>query len=284
MQKLLLRSVAVSDPKDFPYLHGFSKEEQDRLITQAQFAEQIVYDGINLSRVENLLEVGSGVGAQSEILLRRFPKLKLTGIELNPKQLETAKQNLGQYTHLKGRYEYKLMNAAHMDFNSNVFDGAFLCWVLEHVTEPKKILSEVRRVLKPGSIVYITEVMNSSFFLDPYSPNVWKYWMAFNDYQYENAGDPFVGAKLGNLLQELGFGDIQTKVKSWHIDNRRPDERRETIDYWTELLMSAKNLLVSKNVIDEKTADLAQQELREVARDPNAVFFYSFVQASAKVV
>lgn len=274
----------MSDPKDFPYLHGFSKEEQDRLITQAQFAEQIVYDGVNLSRVEHLLEVGSGVGAQSEILLRRFPKLKLTGIELNPKQLETAKANLSQYPHLKGRYEYQLMNAGHMDFNSSVFDGAFLCWVLEHVTEPKKILSEVRRVLKPGSIVYVTEVMNSSFFLDPYSPNLWKYWMAFNDYQYENAGDPFVGAKLGNLLLELGFTDIQTKVKSWHIDNRHPDERRETIDYWTELLMSAKNLLVSDKVIDEETAELAHQELRQVARDPNAVFFYSFVQASARVI
>lgn len=278
------KDLKMTDPKDFPYLHGFSQEEQNRLRTQAQFAEQIVYDGVNLSRVEHLLEVGSGVGAQSEILLRRFPRMKLTGIELNDKQLEAAKKNLAEMPEFKTRYEYKQMDATHMDFNSNSFDGAFLCWVLEHISEPKKVLSEVRRVLKPGSIVYVTEVMNSSFFLDPYSPNLWKYWMAFNDYQYENAGDPFVGAKLGNLLLELGFADIQTKVKSWHIDNRRPDERRETIEYWTELLMSAKEQLVKEEVIDEKTADLAQKELRLVARDPNAVFFYSFVQASAKVI
>lgn len=270
--------------QDFPYLHGFSQEEQERLRTQAEFTEQIVYNGVNLARVPHLLEVGSGVGAQSEILLRRFPKLNLTGIELNPRQLEAAEKNLAQFPQYKGRYTYKEMNAASMDFSSNSFDGAFLCWVLEHVSSPKQVLSEVRRVLKPGSVVYITEVMNSSFFLDPYSPNVWKYWMAFNDYQYENAGDPFVGAKLGNLLQEGAFTDIHTKVKSWHIDNRKPEERRETIEYWTELLMSAKEQLVKEEFISEEIADKAQQELKQVARDPNAVFFYSFVQASARVM
>ena len=268
---------------DFPYLHGFSQAEQTRLKTQAEFAEQIIYDGVNLARVENLLEVGSGVGAQSEILLRRFPKISLTGIELNQKQLAAAENNLQQLPHLTGRYTFQQMDATHMEFNSNLFDGAFLCWVLEHISEPKKVLNELRRVLKPGSPVYITEVLNSSFFLDPYSPNVWKYWMAFNDYQYEHAGDPFVGAKLGNLLLELGFVDIQTTVKSWHIDNRKPDERRETIEFWTELLMSAKDQLIQEKVVDKKTVELAERELRAVARDPNAVFFYSFIQACAKV-
>lgn len=268
---------------DFPYLHGFSQEEQDRLRQQAEFAEHIVYDGVNLSGVKNLLEVGCGVGAQSEILLRRFPKMHLTGIELNQKQYDAAVKHLGNLSHNKERYEIKKMDATDMDFDSKQFDGAFLCWVLEHIPEPKKVLSEVRRVLKPGSPLYLTEVMNSSFFLDPYSPHVWKYWMAFNDYQYENAGDPFVGAKLGNLLLEMGYRDIQTKVKSWHIDNRRPEERRKTIEYWTNLLMSAKDQLIKDKVIDEELAQKAQDELRQVARDPNAVFFYSFIQATATV-
>ena len=63
----------------FPYLHGFSQEEQERLFRQAAFCEFEVYRNVDLSSVNNLLEVGSGVGAQSEILLRRFPKLQLKG-------------------------------------------------------------------------------------------------------------------------------------------------------------------------------------------------------------
>lgn len=269
---------------DFPYLHGFSKKEQDRLRQQARFAEFKVYQDINLSGTKELLEIGSGVGAQSEILLRRFPEIKLTGIDLNDNQLEAAKASMENNDFAKGRFEYLKMDAANMDFESNSFDGAFLCWVLEHIPRPQRVLSEARRVLKNGSTIYITEVLNSSFFLDPYSPNVWSYWMKFNDYQHENAGDPFVGAKLGNFLMSLGFQDIKTEVKTWHYDNRFPDKRKETIDFWTDLLMSGKDQLIKEKVIDEELAEAAHAELKAVANDPDAVFFYSFVQASAKVV
>src|SRR5690606_36823036 len=111
------------------------------------------------------------------------------------------------------------------------FDAAYICWVLEHVSTPSNVLNKVRRELRPGASIYIHEVMNHTFFLDPYSPNVWKYWMAFNDFQYEKAGgDPFVGAKLGNLLVAQGFRNIETKVKTWHFDNRKPDKTQDTID------------------------------------------------------
>ena len=273
----------MSKKNDFPYLHGFSETEQTRLRQQAEFAEQTIYQDINFSGAKDVLEVGSGVGAQSEILLRRFPKIKLQGIDLNDKQLASAEKYLKTIPYAKGRYTYTKMNAENMDFESNSFDGGFLCWVLEHVPNPANVLGEIRRVLRPGSTLYVTEVLNSSFFLDPYSPNVWKYWMAFNDYQYENAGDPFVGAKLGNLLMSLGFKDIETKVKTWHFDNRQPDKRKEIIDFWTDLLMSGADQLINEKVVTEQLVKEARNELKAVANNPDAVFFYSFVQASAKV-
>jgi ubiquinone/menaquinone biosynthesis C-methylase UbiE len=272
----------MSKKEQFPYLHGFSRKEQDRLKAQARFAEHTVYQDVDLSSVDHLLEVGCGVGAQSEIILRRFPDLHLRGIDFNKKQLETAKNYLSELKVPQDRYELSFMDATQMDFEPYSFDGAWLCWVLEHIPSPSKVLGELRRVLKPGGIVYITEVMNSSFFLDPYSPNVWKYWMAFNDFQYESTGDPFIGAKLGNLLVSAGFRDIETKVKTWHFDNRNPQKRQKTIEYWSELLMSARDALIESKQIDEKTADLAQQELERVAKDPDAVFYFSFMQATAK--
>ncbi|MBT4792176.1 MAG: methyltransferase domain-containing protein [Halobacteriovoraceae bacterium] len=273
----------MPNASDFPYLHGFSKTEQDRLRTQAEFTEHVIYKDINFSGNTNILEVGCGVGAQSEILLRRFPKIQLTGIELNEKQIASATDYLKDFSFAKDRYELLKMDATQMSFDSNQFDGAFLCWVLEHVPNPKHALNEVRRVLKPGSTIYINEVMNSSFFLEPYSPHVWKYWMAFNDYQLDNAGDPFIGAKLGNLLLELGFKDIKTEVKTWHYDNRHPTQKSETIKFWTELLMSAKDQLIKEKVVSVELAQKAEQELAQVARNHDSVFFYSFMQASARV-
>lgn len=273
----------MANKSDFPYLHGFSQKEQNRLRQQAAFAEFTVYQDVDFSSVKNLLEVGCGVGAQSEILLRRFPNIHLTGVDLNDRQLEAAKKHLSGMAYAKGRYEIKKMDGQNLEFDANSFDGAFLCWVLEHVPRPEKVLNEIRRVLRPGSTIYITEVMNHSFFLDPYSPNVWKYWMAFNDYQYENAGDPFIGAKLGNLLIGLGFRDIETKIKTWHFDNRMPVKRRQTIEFWTDLLMSGADQLIKEEVVTEELVNNAKEELKQVANDPNAVFYYSMMQAKATV-
>ena len=190
----------MSESPSPAYLHGFSPVEQARLMKQARLAESTIFSRIDYTGVRRVLEVGSGVGAQTEILLRRFPDIHVTCVDLNSLQLEAARRNLAQMPWCRERYELHQADATNLPFEPRTFDAAFLCWVLEHVPSPQRVLNEVRRVLAPGSPVYVTEVMNSSFLLHPYSPNVWRYWMAFNDFQYDNGGDPFVGAKLGNLL------------------------------------------------------------------------------------
>ena len=263
-----------------PYLHGFSEVEQNRLREQAVFAEHAVYRSIDLSEVSSLLEIGCGVGAQTEILLRRFPNIHVTGIDSNEKQLEAARRNIDTHPLAEGRCEFHQMDAAKLTLDKT-FDGAFICWLLEHVPEPTRILSEARRVLNPGGVLYITEVMNHTFFLEPYSPNVWKYWQAFNDYQYEQAGDPFVGAKLGNMLSASGFGDIETNVRQWHWDNRHPVKRKRFIEFWTDLLLSAADQLLQAGCVNEEVIEKTKQELATVQHDPNAVFMYAFMQARA---
>ena len=270
-------------PNEFPYLHGFSPTEQARLVKQARLAETTIFRNIDYGGVERLLEVGSGVGAQTEILLRRFPDLHVTGVDLSQAQIDAAAHRLGAMPWLEGRYALRQADATDLPFEPRGFDGAFLCWVLEHVPDPARVLAEVRRVLAPGAPVYVTEVMNSSFLLDPYSPNTWRYWMAFNDYQHESGGDPFIGAKLGNLLLAGGFDDVTTEVKVFHFDNREPARRKSMIAFWEELLLSAADQLLEAGKVDRETVDGLRREMHQVQKDPDAVFFYAFVQARAVV-
>lgn len=265
------------------YLHGFSRTEQARLMRQARIAESTVFRNVDYSGARRLLEVGSGVGAQTEILLRRFPDLHATCVDLSEAQLEAARHNLGAMPWLEGRYALQHADATDLPFDARSFDAAFLCWVLEHVPSPARVLSEVRRVLAPGSPVYITEVMNSSFLLDPYSPNVWRYWMALNDFQHEHGGDPFVGAKLGNLLLAGGYRDVATEIKTFHFDNREPARRKVMIAYWQDLLLSAADTLVGAGAVTPDVVEGMRAELQQVQSDPDAVFFYAFVQARATV-
>lgn len=273
----------MSQKKARGYLHGFTPEERDRLYRQARFVEYAVHDRLPFRRARKLIEIGCGVGAQTEILLRHFPDLHVTGIDQSEPNLAHAREHLGGMSWADGRYEFRHGDAQALDFEAETFDAAYLCWILEHVGDPLMVLSEARRVLRTGSPVVVTEVQNATFFLNPYSPNTLSYWMAFNDYQLEIGGDPFVGAKLGNLLLACGYRDIVTEVKTTHLDSRTPGERAAFIAFWSELLLSGAEGLQSAGRVSAEVVEGMKSELAEAAHDPNAVFFYSFVQARAKV-
>ena len=102
-----------------------------------------------------VLEVGCGVGAKTEILLRRFPNIQLSGIDVNDNQVTATKTFLEGLPHFQNRYTIQKMDASNMEFQSNTFDGAFICWVLEHVPDPRKTLSECNRILKPNGVLVV---------------------------------------------------------------------------------------------------------------------------------
>jgi ubiquinone/menaquinone biosynthesis C-methylase UbiE len=271
-----------SGPQPTGYLHGYSDHERERLHRQARFLEPMVHDRLPFRRRRKLLEVGSGVGAQTEILLRHFPDIHITGVEINADQLAEARRFLATVPWAAGRHTLVEGDATKLPFDTESFDAAFLCWILEHVGSPARVLSEVRRVLMPGAPIVCNEVLNATFFIDPYSPDTLRYWMAFNDHQLSLGGDPFVGAKLGNLLQSVGYRDVSTEVRTFHLDNRAPGERAEFIAYWTELLLSGAPALLQAGKTSQEVVDGMTRELEVVARDPNSVFFYSFIQARAR--
>ena len=150
-----------------------------------------------------------------------IPSLRFMASISSPAQVACAEQRLS--TSIRdGRVKLKVADARALPFAENTFDGAFACWFLEHVDKPVEILREIGRVLVPGGAVYCNEVLNSSFFLHPYSPATQQYWFQFNDHQWTLKGDPFVGAKLGNHLFAAGFQTVTTQVKHVHYDNGRP--------------------------------------------------------------
>ncbi|MBK9295164.1 MAG: class I SAM-dependent methyltransferase [Oligoflexia bacterium] len=262
------------------YLHGYSKKEQQRLYKQARFLEKYVYNGVNLKKNKNLIEVGCGVGAQTEILLEHFPKLKITCVDASFEQLKQAEKHLKKQIK-KNKVDLSLQNAMQMDFKNNTFDSSFLCWFLEHVPNPVKVLKEVYRVMKKGGVIYCTEVKNSSFFVDPYSPTILNYWFHFNDVQWLMGGDPFSGAKLGNWLKSAGFKKIETKVVSLFLDSRDKKTRAAFLNEWTALMLSGVPALLKEKRITHRLVKELKREITILKKTKNSVFYFAFVQARA---
>jgi hypothetical protein len=144
------------------------------------------------------------------------------------------------------------------------------------------VLKEVRRVLKAGSTIYCSELLNSTYFVEPYSPATLQYLFALNDYQWTLKGDPFVGAKLGNCLLAAGYQNIATEVKVQFYDNRAPKRRADYIDDWTSVLLSGAPALLRAGKVTPKIVEEMKEELLKLKDDPNAVFFSCWVQAKAE--
>ncbi|MFQ5590287.1 MAG: class I SAM-dependent methyltransferase [Phycisphaerae bacterium] len=96
---------------------------------------------------DRILEVGCGGGH----VLRLFPSADLTGVDVSGHMLEKARRNLKgcRTTLIKGDIqELNLPRAA--------FDVVICSEVLEHTTDPERILAEMRRLLTPGGRAVIT--------------------------------------------------------------------------------------------------------------------------------
>lgn len=266
------------------YLHGFSSEEQKRLYDQARFFESSVFKNVDFSKAKNLIEIGSGVGAQTEILLERFPDLAIECIDASNDQIATAKKNLARRPEFEGRYHIQNADAMKLPFQDGHFDAAFICWLLEHVQNPVDILKEAHRALKLNGTIFCNEVLNATFYMHPYSPATQKYWFEFNDHQWNLKGDPFVGGKLANLLLKAGFQEIQTSVITHHYDHRTPKKRAAFLEYWNSLLLSGAPALIEAGKVTEEVVNEMSAEFSRLKDDPDSVIFYSWIQAQAKAL
>lgn len=122
------------------YIHGYSEEEQQRLIQQNEVLAPYIYQRLDLTSCRHIVEVGCGVGAQMMTLLNKYPDLSMTGIEHAPKQIKKAEHHLSRFPAFSGRYNFIEGDACVIrpTFDPPV-DGALMVWVLEHVRQPQLV-------------------------------------------------------------------------------------------------------------------------------------------------
>jgi SAM-dependent methyltransferase len=92
-------------------------------------------------------------------------------------------------------------------------------YLLEHVADPAAVVSEMRRVLRPGGRIALQENDISLLRVDPPCPAFEEVWAAFAACQRQLGGDALIGRRLFRLLHNAGFASVEINVQPevhWH--------------------------------------------------------------------
>jgi ubiquinone/menaquinone biosynthesis C-methylase UbiE len=103
------------------------------------------------------LEVGPGPGYLGLEWLKKTEGTKLKALEISPDMVAIAERNAKEYG-LQDRATYVKGDAREMPFDDNTFDAAFTNGSLHEWSQPKQILNEIHRVLKPGGRYLISDL------------------------------------------------------------------------------------------------------------------------------
>ncbi|MBF0199123.1 MAG: class I SAM-dependent methyltransferase [Planctomycetes bacterium] len=108
------------------------------------------------------------------------------------------------------RMNIRKMNACHLDFPDNSFDGAFSFSVFEHIDDPQRALDEVHRILKPGGLFYLDIHLFTAIHGDhdfrPQTP-------PWNHLRFQSSCPHYVNEirlKTWNEMLNKTFGEVRT--------------------------------------------------------------------------
>ena len=157
---------------------------------------------INKEKISSIIDLGCGDGVLVYALKKEFPKIKLTGIDISPRRINGLKKKFPKDTfYCKDACDTQLKNK---------FDLVYCSQVIEHVEDDKKLVNEMKRLLKKEGYLVVDSVIKKPFAI----------------YKYRNKGkfvlDPTHEREYKNQKEFLDLfkKDFQL-IKSWTLPVKR---------------------------------------------------------------
>lgn len=117
--------------------------------------ELIAEMGVDASA--RVLDIGSGVGGPARTLAETCG-CAVEGVDLTPEFVEAARA-LSEWVGLADRTRFTIADATALPFDDGVFDAAMTIHVAMNIAARDRLYAEAKRVLKPGGVFALYDVM-----------------------------------------------------------------------------------------------------------------------------
>ncbi|MFE9816088.1 methyltransferase domain-containing protein [Streptomyces sp. NPDC005773] len=203
------------------YVHGYSPREGRRLGDQADILAQLLHGGTAYPAGSRVLELGCGIGAQTVHLLRSSPQAHIVAVDRSEESLAQARSRVAGFAS-HAQVEWHRADVYDLPFADGEFDHVFVCFVLEHLPDPRRALTGLRRVLRPGGTVTVIEGDHGSAFFHPDSASARSAIDCQVRLQAAAGGDAQLGRRVQPLLAGAGYDEVTVRPLTVYADGTRP--------------------------------------------------------------
>ncbi len=261
--------------KIMSYVHGYSKRESERLRDQSGILQELLHSGTSYEAGSKVLEAGCGVGAQTRILAGKSPDAEITSIDISEESIGKAKLLIN--TEEISNVSFHQASILDMPFADECFDHVFVCFVLEHLENPLRALSEAKRVLKPGGSMTLIEGDHGSCFWHPETKASVDIWNAFITAQEQLGHDPLIGRRVYPLLRQADFNIKDVSPRWVYSDSSKPDLMDGVVNkIIVPMVESGKTQILESGLVDRSTWDQGIADLLKSGKPPDGTFFYTW--------
>ncbi|MFP2994774.1 methyltransferase domain-containing protein [Spongiivirga sp. MCCC 1A20706] len=259
------------------YIHGYSMEEASRLQDQANSIAEILHYDSKWNEGSTILEAGCGVGAQTRTIATMNPTCNFVSVDISKSSLKLARETINK-NNIKN-VEIQLADIFELPYANNYFDHIFVCFILEHLSNPLAALKELKRVLKKDGTITVIEGDHGSTFFHPDSDDARKAINAQVILQAETGGNANIGRELYPLLSTSDFRSIKVSPRQVYVDDSKPELLESFIkNTFTAMIKGISEEVVSKKRMNQMSFEKGIADLYKTA-EGGGTFSYTFFKA-----
>ncbi|GJJ12944.1 hypothetical protein Clacol_007191 [Clathrus columnatus] len=206
-----------------------------------------------------ILDIGCGPGTITADFAALVPNGKVLGMDYVPEVLEQGRK-IAVERDLKN-IEFMTGDIHALPFPDNTFDVVHTHQTLQHIHDPVKALSEMRRVTKPGGLVAARENDISTHTFYPELKELDEFLPIYLRTAESVGGTPKAGRHLIAWARKAGFErkDIIATTSTWSFNT--PQDRAWWGELWADRIVASS---FAKNAIDANIA--TQEDLESYAK------------------